>query len=98
MEDEHHLATDNRIVADFETLATQFFDVAMNPIAGMFCTLLSIQVSKGLITKNEAKAVIASSVDLLNQRPYSDQTMNIGRDMLIRMIGAIDGIPDRPAS
>lgn len=72
--------------------AAQFFDVTVNPIAGMFCTLLELQVQKGLITKDEAKAVIISSLDLINASPHAAEIHQNGHEMLLRMIKAIDGI------
>lgn len=72
--------------------ATQVFDVCVNPLAGMICTFLQLQVSKGLISHDEAKAVIASSLDLINQSEHSDDVLSNGHHMLVRMISAIDRI------
>lgn len=80
-----------------ENVAGQFFDVAVNPIAGMFCTLLALQISKGIISKDEAKGVIASSLDLINELPHSDEVLENGHKLLVRMIAAIDRLPN-PAS
>lgn len=76
-----------------EIAATQIFDVCVNPIAGMFCTFLQLQVAKGSITRDEAKAVIASSVDLINQSGHSADVLENGHNMLVRMISAINRMP-----
>jgi hypothetical protein len=78
-------------------VATQFFDVSVNPLAGMICSFLALQVSKGLISKNEAKAVIVSSLDLINQSTHADDILANGHDMLMRMIKTIDSLPDNNA-
>jgi hypothetical protein len=75
-------------------VATQFFDVTVNPLAGMICSFLALQVSKGFVTKDEAKAVIVSTLDLINQSEHSDDVLANGHEMMLRMIGAIDGIPN----
>jgi len=49
-----------------------------------------MQVGKGLISKDEAKYLIASSVGVLNHAAVSDEIRNVGGDMLMRMIKAID--------
>jgi hypothetical protein len=79
-------------------VAGQFFDVAVNPIAGMFCTLLSLQVRKGHTTKDEAKGVIASALDLINCSDHSDDVLASGHAMLVRMVGAIDRLPSHSSS
>ena len=92
MKDEQH----SDLERSFGEMANQFFDVAMNPIAGMFCTLLAVQVQKGLLSKSEAKGIVASSVDLLNQLPYSNEIIEGGAKTMLRMIRAIDAIPEQP--
>lgn len=73
------------------TLAsTQIFDACVNPIANIMCNLLAMQIHKNFISKDEAKYLIASSVDVLNQAHVTDQVRNVGGDMLMRMIKAID--------
>lgn len=74
--------------------AGQFFDISVNPIAGMFCTLLQLQVRKGVISKDEAKAVIISSLDLINATPHPPEVHSNGHEMLLRMINAIDQSDD----
>jgi hypothetical protein len=73
--------------------AIELFEVAVNPIAAMFCTLLNLQVQKGLISKSEAKQVIASAVEAMHGLKHHDDALITGTDMLMRMITAIDAIP-----
>lgn len=84
--------SDNILHGDIEAVATQMFDVCVNPLAGMICTFLQLQVSKGIISHDEAKAVIASSLDLINQSEHSADVLKNGHEMLVRMISAIDRI------
>lgn len=86
----------NRVDAEehFSEMAKQFFDLGINPVGQMFCTFLVLQVSKKIITKDEARGVIASSVDLINQLPYPPEVLENGYDMLQRMIAAINRIPN----
>ena len=72
----------------------ELFEVAVNPIAAMFCTLLNLQVQKDLISKTEAKQVIGSAIETFHGLQHSDDSIMIGTDMLMRMITAIDAIPN----
>lgn len=84
-------------IAEFiSKTAEQYFDVSVNPIAGMFCTLLQLQIQKGLISKDEAKAIIISSLDLINATPHPPEVHSNGHEMLLRMISAIDQFDDAP--
>jgi hypothetical protein len=56
----------------------------------MFCVLLAMQVSKGLITKDDAKRVVASSIEILNDSTENSYIRDMGGNMLLRMIQAID--------
>lgn len=78
--------TDNQITE----AATQIFDACVNPLVSIMCNLLAMQVRKDLISKSEAKWLIASSVDVLNQADVSEEIRKVGGDMLKRMIKAID--------
>jgi hypothetical protein len=70
--------------------ATQIFDAAVNPLASVVFNLLELQVRKGTITKDEAKFVIAASVDVLSRANVSEPVREVGGDMLMRMVKAID--------
>jgi hypothetical protein len=74
--------------------STQIFDAAINPLASVIFNLLELQVRKGQITKNEAKFAIAASVDVLSQADVTDAVREVGGDMLIRLVKAIDQIPE----
>ena len=68
--------------------------MSVNPLAGMMCSLLALQVAKGVISKDEAKGVIVSTLDLINQSGHADDILANGHDMLMRMITAIDNMPN----
>lgn len=77
-----------------KNVAAQMFDVCINPLAGMICTLLQVQISKGHLSKDEAKAIIVSTLDLINQSDHATEIHANGHEMLLRMINAIDQIPN----
>lgn len=81
-------------IRDVETAAREIFDVAVNPLANMMCVLLAFQVRNGLISKDDAKRVVASSVDILNESTENSYIRDIGGNMLLRMISAIDRIEE----
>jgi hypothetical protein len=89
---------ENELEETLSRVAGQFFDVSVNPIAGMFCSFLALQVQKGQISKDEAKGVIASALDLINQSDHAEDVLSNGHDMLIRMIAAIDRLPKNGSS
>ena len=68
------------------------FAGCINPLASMLCNFLAMQVGKGFISKDEAKYLIASSVDVINTADLDEHIRHMGADMLMRMIKAIDGI------
>ena len=72
--------------------STQIFDACINPLANIMLKFLAMQVQKGVISKNEAKWLIASSVDVLNQADVTEAVREVGADMLMRMVKAIDGL------
>ncbi len=74
--------------------ATEFFDVAVNPLAGMFCVLLELLIKKEVISKDEAKAVIIASLDLINQSGHEKDILEQGHEMLLRMVNSIDTLPN----
>lgn len=77
-------------------VATEFFNVVVNPLAGMLCTFLQMQVSKGILSKDEAKVVIISALDLINKTDYPQNVLANGHNMLLRMINAIDKFDPPP--
>lgn len=76
-------------------IAMELFDSCVNPLANMMCNLLAFQVHKGMISKDEAKYIIASSIDVLNLADVHDDVRDIGIGMLQRMIQAIEKIPQK---
>lgn len=72
--------------------STQIFDACINPLANILLKFLAMQVQKGFISKDEAKWLIASSVDVLNQANVTEAVREVGADMLMRMVKAIDGL------
>lgn len=77
---------------DTVEVATQIFDACINPLASTVFNLLALQVEKGLISKEEAKHVIAASVDVLSRAETSDAIREAGGDLLLRMIKAVDDL------
>lgn len=76
-----------------EEVAEHIFDTCVNPIANIMCSFLAIQVKHGYITKDEAKFAIASSVDVLSLAEMHPSAKELGGDMLMRMVKAIDALP-----
>lgn len=81
-------------IKDIEAAAKEIFNVAVNPLANMICVLLAFQVRSGLITRDDAKRVVASSVDILNESTDNSYIRDIGGGMLLRMISALDRVED----
>jgi hypothetical protein len=79
---------------ELHNLKVEIFNATVNPLANIICTFLASQVTKGALTKDEAKYVIASAVDILNMANVEDDIREIGADMLMRMVQAIGGLPD----
>jgi hypothetical protein len=73
-------------------LAGEVFDATINPLAGMICTLLQVLIDRESISKDDAKSIIASAVDLINESGHDAYIFKNGHDMLLRMIKAIDRI------
>lgn len=82
--------TDEIPNAQLSKMAGEIFDITINPLAGMLCTLLRVLIDKGTISREEAKAIIASAVDLINESGQDQYIMKNGHDMLLRMIQYID--------
>lgn len=81
-------------IKNTEAAAKEIFDVAVNPLANMICVFLAFQVRNGLVSKDDAKRVVASSADILNQSTENSYIRDIGAEMLLRMISAIDRIEE----
>jgi hypothetical protein len=79
-----------RSVETIEEAVQEVFDVTVNPLANMLCNLLALQVGKRIITKDDAKRVIASSIEILNESTQNSYVRDMGGNMLLRMIQAID--------
>ena len=77
----------------WSNVAGQIFDVSVNPLAGMICSFLALQIRKGLISKDEAKGVIVSALDLINESGHATDVLENGHEMLLRMINAIEKVP-----
>lgn len=86
------------IDGQWSNVAEQIFDVSVNPLMGMLCSFLALQIRKGLISKDEAKGVIVSALDLINQTDHATDVLQNGHEMLLRMINAIEKIPAPPPS
>jgi len=73
-------------------------NVMINPLANVLNQLLAVLAMKGIITKEEAIGCIASAAGALDDDRITEDDGEVGRDMLIRMIKAIDGFvePERP--
>ncbi len=81
-------------ISTVEEAVREVFDVAVNPLANMFCVLLAVQVRNRIITKEDAKHVIAASIDILNESTQNSYVRDMGGDMLSRMIDAIDRVEE----
>ena len=75
---------------DLENFAGQFFDVSINPLAEVLTKLLHLLTTKGIISKDEAVHILASSVGVIRQTSHSEAVKENGANMLMRMIRAID--------
>lgn len=75
---------------DLEDVINDVFDACVNPIANMMCSLLVMQVKKGLLTHDEARFVIASSVNVLNEAEVTIAAREMGANTLMRMLKALD--------
>ena len=76
----------------------QVVNVMINPLANVLNQLLALLAAKAIITKEEAIGCIASAAGALDDDRIDEADGEVGRDMLMRMIKAIDGFvePDRP--
>lgn len=76
----------------------QVVNVMINPLANVLNQLLALLAAKAIITKEEAIGCIASAAGALDNDQIDETDGEIGRDMLMGMIKAIDGSvePDRP--
>ena len=76
----------------------QVVNVMINPLANVLNQLLALLAAKEIITKEEAIGCIASAAGPLDDDRIDDADGEVGRDMLMRMIKAIDGFvePARP--
>lgn len=88
LRDWREIVTDDQLTE----ASTQIFDACINPLANIMLRFLGMQIDKGMISKEEAKWLIASSVDVLNQANVTDAVREVGGDMLMRMVRAIDDI------
>jgi hypothetical protein len=75
---------------DIEDVTNDIFDACINPIANMMCSLLVMQVRKGFLSRDEARAVVASSVDVLTGATITESARSMGADMLMRMLKAVE--------
>lgn len=73
-----------------EEVVNDVLDACVNPIANMMCSLLVMQARKGLISRDEARLVVASSVDVLTGATITDQARQMGADMLERLLKALE--------
>ena len=76
----------------------QVVNIMINPLANVLNQLLALLAAKEIITKEEAIGCIASAAGALDDDRIDDTDGEVGRDMLMRMIKAIDGFvePARP--
>lgn len=80
---------------EVEDVVNDVLDAHINPLANMICSLLAMQMKKGIISPEEAKLVVASSVDVLTTAEITLSARSLGADMLMRMLKAVEAHSER---
>ncbi|MBS0502938.1 MAG: hypothetical protein JSS55_03865 [Proteobacteria bacterium] len=82
--------SDNLDHSDLKHFAEQFFDLSVNPLAEILTKLLDLLVQKDVVTRQEALHLVASSIGVISELPYSEPTKESAADVLVRMLRALD--------